>query len=140
MQSYSNKNLSISLRTESFFAETINNISRDIKYDKDRKKYFYIDEKTNNFVRTYIEKFEKNNNEVYVYVRVGFVSTEDNYKYLVYRDRDKKNEITTLTRSQIKEYNVVNSSNYTKFNQYKFMFLQEADTNNLIFTRAERVK
>ena len=127
-------------KNESFFAETINNISRDIKYDKDRKKYFYIDEKTNNFVRTYIEKFEKNNNEVYVYVRVGFVSTEDNYKYLVYRDRDKKNEITTLTRSQIKEYNVVNSSNYTKFNQYKFMFLQEADTNNLIFTRAERVK
>lgn len=127
-------------KNEKFYKDTINNISYDIKYDEDRAKYFYIDNPNNEFVRTYVEAYEKSDNEVFVYVRIGYVTTKDFSKYIVYRDRNQTGEITTLTKKELEEYSVVNSSNYQKFYQYKFYFLREAETNNLIFRMVERAK
>ena len=125
-------------KDEQFFQDTINDINSSVKYDEKREKYFYTEKSSNNFVRTYIESFDKTENEVYVYVRVGYVTTENTYKYLVFADRNRTNQVAEMTRKELQEFNTVNASNYEKFGQYKFTFTREAETNNLVFSQVEK--
>ena len=125
--------------TDTFAPETVNNINNfNIRFDADKNKFFYQPGDNNNFVITYIEKYESTTEDVTVYVRVGYISYEF-YKYHLYNNKAKEREIVSLTTREYKEGNIINDANYQELTEFKIKFTKEQDSDNLLFTSVELV-
>ena len=126
-------------KEDTFSPETVNNISvYNIRYDEEKKKFFYQIPDTPNFVDIYIEKYESTTEDVTVYVRAGYISYEF-YKYHLYNNKGKEREIVAQTTREYKEGNIINDANYQELPQYKIKFTKEADSDNVVFTSVELV-
>ena len=125
---------------ETFEPTIINNINKHvIKYDSSREKYLYQKSELESFVKTYIESYESTTNEVSVNVRVGYITYEF-YKYHLYNDSSKTREISTKTTREYKESSIIDDTNYTELPKYKITFMQEEDSENIVFKSIELVQ
>ena len=121
-------------KEDAFEPETVNNITNyNIRYDEQKKKFFYQPADKTEFVNTYIEKYESTTDTVTVYVRVGYISYEF-YKYHLYASKDKSRELVALTNREYKESGIINDTNAFELPEYKVIFTKEQDSDNLVFT------
>ena len=74
----------------------------------------------------------KKENELNVYVRVGYM-TYEMYKYKLYTGKDKTNLQGDYNTRQYKEGNFINETNVSVFKEYKFTFEKIEGTNNITF-------
>ncbi len=116
-----------------------------VKYDETRKKIFYqtkgveVEENTNHIVE-YINKFESDENNIYVYLNVAFLSERAFQEYGIYTDRTKQVEIGTKEFKGYNKNEVINDTNNEQLPTYKYTFTKEENTGNLIFTQVELVQ
>lgn len=124
-------------KNEKFNPESVNAITKyNIKYDKSKEKFFYQELETTAFMKTYVEAFESTPTTVTVHVRAGYI-TYELYKYHLYNTKDKNKEIVSVTNREYKEKGIINEENAFELPEYKFTFIKEEETNNLIFTGVE---
>ncbi len=113
--------------------EIINKISNiNLRYDDERKKFFYEEPTDKNFIINHISNYEVKDNELYVYVRIGYM-TYEMYKYKLYTGKDKTNLQGDYNTREYKEGNFINETNINVFKEYKFTFERIEGTNNITF-------
>ena len=134
-------------KSDNFIPSTINTISKYpyVKYDKTKRIFYYqTNNKENEFNTTetieYINKYESDKENIYVYVSVAFVSQNTNSTMGIYSDYLKSKLIQTIEISNYNKNNIINNNNYNKFSNYKYTFIKDDKTNNLIFKEVEIVQ
>lgn len=121
------------------------NIFPYMKYDETRKKMLYQttggtpSENNKNEVVDYINDFESDETNVYVYVSVAYVSPLDSTTYAVYKDKERASLTKKVTSEVWNEGNVITTKDFSNYPEYKFTFTKEEATGNLIFKQVELV-
>ena len=115
-----------------------------IRYDETRSKIFYQTtgekiEITPNEVIEYINDYESDEQNVYVYVSTAFVAPTGSGSYGVYADYSRQNLVKTLTNSSYDKTTIVTKENYQNFDNYKYTFTKN-EAGALIFKQVELVK
>lgn len=108
-------------------------------YDSKTKMYYGSNQcgeaHPNFYIDIYNEKYTKDTDYTYVYLRVG---SYDNVLGFIYSDYQRKNKIiddSTLVGKENAKF--ITSDNYTKFSQYKIAFVKK--NNSYIFKKIEKV-
>lgn len=120
------------------------NIFPYIRYDETRSKIFYQTkgekiEITPNEVIEYINDYESDEQNVYVYVSTAFIAPTGSGSYGVYADYSRQNIIKTLTNSSYDKTAIISKDNYQSFDNYKYTFTKN-ESGALIFKQVELVK
>lgn len=120
------------------------NIFPYIRYDETRSKIFYQTtgekiEITPNEVIEYINDYESDEQNVYVYVSTAFIAPTGAGAYGVYADYSRQNLVKTLTNSSYDKTNIITKDNYQSFDNYKYTFIKN-ESGALIFKQVELVK
>lgn len=120
------------------------NIFPYIRYDETRSKIFYQTkgekiEITPNEVIEYINDYESDEQNVYVYVSTAFIAPTESGSYGVYADYSRQNLIKTLTNSSYDKTAIISKDNYQSFDNYKYTFTKN-ESGALIFKQVELVK
>lgn len=120
------------------------NIFPYIRYDETRSKIFYQTtgekiEITPNEVIEYINDYESDEQNVYVYVSTAFIAPTGAGAYSVYADYSRQNLVKTLTNSSYDKTNIITKDNYQSFDNYKYTFIKN-ESGALIFKQVELVK
>ena len=124
---------------DAFTPEIVNNITKyDIKYDSKREKFVYTLPEIDHFATFYLEKINTTTTEVTAYVRVGFIEYKF-YRYNLYTERDLKTQIAKYNSVEYKKGNLINEDNFKQFKQYRYTFVKEEETNNLIFKQIDLI-
>jgi len=124
---------------DAFNPEMVNNITKyDIKYDSKREKFVYTLPEIDHFATFYLEKINTTTTEVTAYVRVGFIEYKF-YRYNLYTERDLKTQIAKYNSVEYKKGNIINEDNFKQFKQYRYTFVKEEETNNLIFKQIDLI-
>lgn len=115
-----------------------------IRYDETRSKIFYQTtgekiEITPNEVIEYINDYESDEQNVYVYVSTAFVAPTGSGSYGVYADYSRQNLVKTLTNSSYDKTTIITKDNYQSFDNYKYTFTKN-EAGALIFKQVELVK
>jgi len=122
-----------------FNPEMVNNITKyDIKYDSKREKFIYTIPEENKIAIYYLEKLNTTTTEVDAYVRVGYIEYKY-YRYNLYNDRDLKTEVAKYNSVEYKKGNLINENNFNSFKQYKYTFVKDNDTNELLFKQVNLI-
>lgn len=89
-------------------------------YDNEKKVYYFdiccgtgIGYGTN----TYINKITQKDDEIYVYISAEYYEYDDNDKKIIYSDHNKTSVVQEI----------INSSNYDKFSEYKLTFTKDGN-------------
>ena len=94
-------------------------------------------------IESYIEKYTKQNDKIYVYVRVGATSLDmESGKLFVYSNVSLQNKISEIDATNTVDNprkNVINESNYKEFSQYKYTFNYNKDSNNYYFASIKKL-
>ena len=124
---------------DAFNPEMVNNITKyDIKYDSKREKFVYTLPEIDHFATFYLEKINTTTTEVTAYVRVGFIEYKF-YRYNLYTERDLKTQIAKYNSVEYKKGKIINEDNFKQFKQYRYTFVKEEETNNLIFKQIDLI-
>ena len=120
------------------------NIFPYIRYDETRSKIFYQTtgekiEITPNEVIEYINDYESDEQNVYVYVSTAFIAPTGSGSYGVYADYSRQNLVKTLTNSSYDKTTIITKENYQSFDNYKYTFAKN-ESGALIFKQVELVK
>ncbi len=115
-----------------------------IRYDETRSKIFYQTtgekiEITPNEVIEYINDYESDEQNVYVYVSTAFIAPTGSGSYGVYADYSRQNLVKTLTNSSYDKTTIITKDNYQSFDNYKYTFTKN-EAGALIFKQVELVK
>ena len=109
-----------------------------VKYDESKTKFIYqktgvTPERSYDDLATYIEKYDSDTENVYVYVRVGYIVQNKDSTMGIYYDRaaTKLNSFIPINRYKVES--IIDPTNYTRFTSYKFTFAKEEETNHLTF-------
>ncbi len=124
---------------DNFSPEMVNNITKyDIKYDSKREKFVYTIPEETLISTYYLEKLNTTTEEVDAYVRVGYIEYKY-YRYNLYSDRELKTEIAKLNSMEYKKGNLINENNVNFFKQYKYTFIKDKETNELLFKQVDLI-
>lgn len=115
-----------------------------VRYDETRSKIFYqtTGEKiatTPNEVIEYINDYESDEQNVYVYVSTAFIASTDSGSFDVYADYSRQSLIKTLTNSTYDKTTIITKDNYQNFDNYKYTFTKN-ESGTLVFKQVELVK
>ena len=114
-----------------------------IRYDETRKKIFYQTtgekiEITPNEVIEYINDYESDEQNVYVYVSTAFVSPTGSGSYGIYADYSKQTLVKTIQNTSYDKNNIITKENYQSFDTYKYTFTKN-EKESLIFKQVELI-
>ncbi len=115
-----------------------------IRYDETRSKIFYqttgekIEVLPNEIVE-YINDYESDENNVYVYVSTAFIAPTNPGSYGVYTDYSRTNQIQTLTGANYDKTSIITKENYQKFDCYKYTFTKNEE-GAITFKQVELLK
>ena len=114
-----------------------------IRYDETRKKIFYQTtgekiEITPNEVIEYINDYESDEQNVYVYVSTAFVSPTGSGSYGIYADYSKQTLVKTIQNASYDKNNIITKENYQSFDTYKYTFTKN-EKESLIFKQVELI-
>lgn len=112
-----------------------------IRYDETRQKIFYQTtgeniEVTPNEVIEYINDYESDEQNVYVYVSTAFVAPTGSGSYGIYADYSRQTLIKTINNASFDRNNIITKENYQSFDNYKYTFTKN-DAGNLVFNKVE---
>ena len=112
-----------------------------IRYDETREKIFYQTtgenmEITPNEVIEYINDYESDEQNVYVYVSTAFVTPIGAGEYGIYADYSRQNLVKTLTNNNYDRNSIITKENYQNFNNYKYTFTKNEE-GKLVFNKVE---
>lgn len=115
-----------------------------IRYDETRQKIFYQTtgekiEITPNEVLEYINDYESDEQNVYVYVSTAFISPTGAGSYGIYSDYSKQNLVKTMNNASFDRNIVITKDNYQTFSNYKYTFTKD-EKGNLLFKQVELIK
>lgn len=115
-----------------------------IRYDETRSKIFYQTtgekiEVTPNEVLEYINDYESDEQNVYVYVSTAFVAPTGSGSYGVYSDYSRQNLVKTITNANYDKKTIITKENYQSFDCYKYTFTKN-ESGALVFKQVELVK
>ena len=115
-----------------------------IRYDESREKIFYQTtgeniEITPNEVIEYINDYESDEQNVYVYVSTAFLAPTGSGTYGVYSDYSRQNLVKTFYNASFDRNNIITKDNYQTFDSYKYTFTKN-ESNNLVFKQVELVQ
>lgn len=111
-------------------------------YDATNSKYYGMAEcggTSPTYLKSYNNKYTQLKDNFYVYVSLASITNneqEDNST--VYTDYEMQNKYKDVTIQEV-ENNLINSSNYKDFSEYKYTFIKN-ENGNYIFSAIERVK
>ena len=113
-------------------------------YDPKNEVYYTVAEcgdVGSDYLFIYKNKFTMKNNEAYVYVNVGHSGKDGDYlrKSFVYNSYDNELKNTALDIFAGDSMYKIDSSNYKKFDEYKFIFVK-GDYGNYYFQKVEKVE
>jgi len=117
-----------------------------IKYDESRKKIYYQttggtpNNPTTNQVVNYISNIESDSNNVYVFVSIAYLSQNTDKTYNVYTDRERANLVKSITEDNLKNDQVITTTDFEKFPEYKYTFTKDESNWELAFNQVELVK
>ena len=114
-----------------------------IRYDETRSKIFYQTtgekiEITPNEVIEYINDYESDEQNVYVYVSTAFVSPTGSGSYGIYADYSKQTLVKTIQNASYDKNNIITKENYQSFDTYKYTFTKN-EKESLIFKQVELI-
>ncbi|MGN1371283.1 MAG: hypothetical protein ACI4XM_03305 [Candidatus Coprovivens sp.] len=114
-----------------------------IRYDETRKKIFYQTtgekiEITPNEVIEYINDYESDEQNAYVYVSTAFVSPTGSGSYGIYADYSKQTLVKTIQNASYDKNSIITKENYQSFNTYKYTFTKN-EKESLIFKQVELI-
>lgn len=112
-----------------------------IRYDETRQKIFYQTtgeniEVTPNEVIEYINDYESDEQNVYVYVSTAFIAPTGSGSYGVYADYSRQTLIKTLNNASFDRNSIITKENYQSFNTYKYTFTKN-EAGDLVFNKVE---
>lgn len=115
-----------------------------IRYDETRSKIFYQTtgekiEITPKEVIEYINDYESDEQNVYVYVSTAFIAPTDSGTLGIYADYSRQNLIKTLTNTSYDKTTIITKDNYQNFSNYKYTFTKNK-SGTLIFKQVELVE
>ncbi len=93
------------------------------------------------WLETYITNYTEDNNNYYVYVSLGAYQVPENAtdKIELYTDYERKNKYREVLDEEVYSSNgIINSSNYSDFSQYKYIFTKSS-SGSYYFERIERL-
>lgn len=110
-------------------------------YDAENSKYYGMAEcggTSSTYLKSYNNKYTQLKDDFYVYVSVASITYNDQEgNSTVYTDYEMQNKYKDVTIAEVE--NIINSSNYKDFSEYKYTFTKNKN-GNYIFSSIERVK
>lgn len=119
------------------------NIFPYMKYDESRKKMLYqttggtTSENTKNELIDYINDFESDETNVYVYVSIAYVVPLNSTTYEVYKDKERTSLVKKITSESWNEGNIITTKDFSIYQEFKFTFAKEETTGSLLFKQVE---